>query len=47
MGKPIDFWNKGKINPITMLPVPIENREAVAKYYQKTHVKKKDREKDS
>ena len=43
--KPVDFWNMKNINPITMLPVPLENKEAAAKYYRKVHIPKKDRNK--
>jgi hypothetical protein len=34
MNKPIDFWNH-KLNPITMLPVPIENKSDNGKYSKK------------
>lgn len=34
MNKAIDFWNH-KLNPITMLPVPIENKADTPKYSKK------------
>jgi len=34
MSQPIDFWNQ-KLNPITMLPIPIENKADTARYSKK------------
>jgi hypothetical protein len=34
MKQPIDFWNQ-KLNPITMLPVPIENKSDIGKCSKK------------
>jgi len=42
MSQPIDFWNH-KLNPITMLPVPIENKADVSRYSKKgAYVNKED-----